>query len=885
MATGPDTALLKRVAELFDAYETLDAAERAARIARLREDEPEAAAELVRWLAQDEDRDGPLDRLTHRSGASATQDQTDRSGQQIGAYRLLRRVGRGGMGEVYEASRADADFDQKVAVKLLRRGLDSEDIVRRFLRERRILAQLEHPGIARLVDGGMSEDGLPFLVMEFVEGSALIDAVNRRGLDLDARLRLFASICDAVAYAHRRLIVHRDIKPSNVMLTDDGQPKLLDFGIAKLLDEVEDEHLTGTGMRVLTPGYAAPEQILGQPISTATDVYALGIILYELLTGRPPHQRQGKDLERVTHDLDQESVIRPSSVLAKASEPDATANERQRWARRLIGDIDTIVLHALKREPERRYQGAAELADDIRRHLDGHPVRAEADTLNYRLRKFVGRHRGGVTAAALAIFGVLAGLIVALWQADLARTSAARAEAEAARAEREAAGAVESASRTRRVKDFMMETFVAADPLRSPTGAPQTVTEAVDAALKRVDSELADDVKLQIDLLDDFGEIRVGQGRFAEARALFERALALAEKTYGRNHPAVAESLTNLGVVASFEGDVAASVPLLERAIAILEPYAQTEPLALSNAVGNLGAALETQGRREESLALIGRALEVARAHAELGDAQINVALHNYATALLNMDRFAEAEPLIREALALQEKKLGPDSPALDPTLDNLAVVLYRKGDVDAAIAINERRLAMARKHFSGAHPWTASALTDVGEQLVASGKHGEGTAMLREAIAMYTKLGSHRALMPMRYLALALRNEGDLAGALAVFDEGWQYCRDHEVKHIMCALLRGNRAGMMSRMGRAAEALPEAEAAIADFVALGAAGSTEIAQAMESRAHALKALGRRDEAIAAQTEALAIYIKQFGTDHPELERVRKNLKSIRGER
>jgi eukaryotic-like serine/threonine-protein kinase len=332
-----DADRLKRVSALFDELHELASDLRSERLAELRIQEPEVATILAHWLQKDAQSHGALDALSARfevrsQAPSAT--PSDRSGQRIGAYELTRRVGRGGMGEVYEAKRPSADFTQKVAIKLLRRGLDSEDIVRRFLRERRILAQLEHPGIARLIDGGVSEDGLPYLVMEFVEGRALIEAANAKLLDLNARLNLFLQICDAVAYAHRRLIVHRDLKPSNVLLSDEEQPKLLDFGIAKLLDEVDDEHLTGTGMRVLTPGYAAPEQILGQPISTATDVYALGVILYELLTGQAPHQRRGKDIDRVTRDLDQENPPPPSAAVLKADAYGSVTHTRvQRLAR------------------------------------------------------------------------------------------------------------------------------------------------------------------------------------------------------------------------------------------------------------------------------------------------------------------------------------------------------------------------------------------------------------------------------------------------------------------------------------------------------------------------------------------------------------------------
>jgi eukaryotic-like serine/threonine-protein kinase len=882
-AMNLDSDRLKRVSTLFDELHDLTVDQRAERLAELSNAEPEVAAELSRWLKKDGESEGVLDALTQRFAAQNSAVAPDRSGQRVGAYALLRRVGRGGMGEVYEARRPGADFEQKVAIKLLRRGLDSEDIVRRFLRERRILAQLEHPGIARLIDGGVSNDGQPYLVMEFVEGRSLIEAANARALDLNARLNLFLHICDAVAYAHRRLIVHRDLKPSNLLLTEDDQPKLLDFGIAKLLDDVDDEHLTGTGMRLLTPGYAAPEQILGQPISTATDVYALGLILYELLTGHAPHQRHGKDLERVTRDLDQERVIPPSAAVLNTDELGTTTQtQRQKLARQLAGDIDTIVLHALKREPERRYQGAAELADDIRRHFDGHPVRAEADTITYRMRKFITRHRGGVTAATLAVLGIVAGLVIALWQADIARQQAQRAEAETQRAEREAAAAVESASRTKRVKEFMMETFIAADPIRRASEAPQTLTQALDDALIRVDSDLGDDPKLQIDLLDDFGEVRAGQGRFDEARTLFTRALTQAESVYGPDHPVVAESLINRGAIEAYAGNPALSVPFVERAIAILEQHFDTDPLALVNALSSLGQAREAEGKREESMQLIKRALDIQREFGKPDDLSLNVAIHNYATTLINANRYDEAEPFIRESIALQEKSLGVESPALEALLDNLSIILYRRGEIDAAIKTDERRLRISRKAFPGAHPWTASALTDLGEKMLDKEPPTEAKAYFDEAIAMYETLDSPEVLDPLRYRAIMEHNQGDDIGALASYERSLRICGQRKIDHPRCALALGNHAGILARMGQGEQALSEAETAIKDAVRLGMAGSSELAQAIESKALALNALGKQEAAMEAEREALAIYAKKYGESHPETQRVRNNLEKLR---
>jgi eukaryotic-like serine/threonine-protein kinase len=657
-----DAELLRRVSTLFDELHELPAESRARWLQELQAVEPRAAAELARWLEKDAQSQGALDSLPEHFQAATTaapDTPSDRSGQRIGAYALLRRVGRGGMGEVYEAHRPGADFEQKVAIKLLRRGLDSEDIVRRFLRERRILAQLEHPGIARLIDGDLSDDGLPYLVMEFVDGSTLMDAANARTLDLDARLNLFLQICDAVAYAHRRLIVHRDLKPSNVLLAADNQPKLLDFGIAKLLDEVDDDHLTRTGMRVLTPGYAAPEQILGQPISTATDVYALGVMLYELLTGLSPHQRRGKDLDRVSRDLDQESLVRPSEALLNTGEArDATQTQRQRLARQLSGDIDTIVLHALKREPDRRYQGAAELAEDIRRHLNGHPVRAETDTMTYRMRKFISRHRGGVTAAALALLGIMAGLGIALWQAEVAREQAVRADVEAHRA-------TVQATRAEHVKDFVLALFREQNPLTRDKARAATAGELVARGIAEARREFASDIQTQAEIVGELATLQFNLGDVKQSVPHLQSALALHEQSRGRDSTEYAATLSTLGAARLALGETDKAADAIASSLATLRKSAGPDSLQTALAETRQLRFLLLQDRIAEALTVAQHAHAVyAR---ELGALHRNTlqGLYNLGGVFNQLDRLNEAEQTYRQVIAGYEKSAQGDHAAL----------------------------------------------------------------------------------------------------------------------------------------------------------------------------------------------------------------------------
>ncbi len=338
----------------------------------------------------------------------------------VGPYELLDRIGAGGMGAVWSATRRDADFEQRVAVKLIKRGLDTDEVIARFKRERQVLAKLEHPGITRLIDGGVSEDGRPYLAMEYFDGVPIDRYCEEHSLGLAQRLDLFEPVLEAVAYAHRNLVVHRDLKPSNVLVGDDGSVKLLDFGIAQLLEQDDTTQLTTDGHRPLTPAYASPEQLAGEPITTTTDVYSLGVVLYELLTGGWPYGERGtsEDIECAVRDRE---PTRPSTRAANSTS--ATSTGSRTWARRLHGDLDTILLTALRKEPDRRYATVDDFARDLRAHRAGHPVSARPDTWSYRTAKFIGRHRTGVIASLLVVIALTTGLVVSLVLLDQVRTA------------------------------------------------------------------------------------------------------------------------------------------------------------------------------------------------------------------------------------------------------------------------------------------------------------------------------------------------------------------------------------------------------------------------------------------------------------------------------
>jgi serine/threonine protein kinase len=441
----------KRIDQLLQSAFDLPENEREAFLDRACAGDDEMRHEIISLLNA-EDRAGgflnqsPMKRELERTSPAI--------GARVGAYRITREIGRGGMGAVYLAERADRQFKQKVAIKLIKRGMDTDEIVRRFRYERQILASLNHPNIARLLDGGATEAGLPFFVMEYIEGEPLIEYCDRHKLDTTKRLKLFLQVCAAVQHAHNNLVIHRDIKPSNILISEDGEVKLLDFGIAKLLNTEEAGLSSLLGQRPMTPEYASPEQARGQNLTTASDVYALGVVLYELLSGHRPYRFPNRAPEEVARVICEQEPEKPSSAINHVLEesfpdghpqvartPESVSAPREgqleKLRRRLNGDLDNIILTALRKEPERRYQSPAQLAEDIERSLDGRVVTARRNTFGYRSGKFIRRNKAGVAAGTLVMTALFAGIVATMWQARIAHAERDRAEIQRNRAENE----------------------------------------------------------------------------------------------------------------------------------------------------------------------------------------------------------------------------------------------------------------------------------------------------------------------------------------------------------------------------------------------------------------------------------------------------------------
>ncbi|WP_412061159.1 tetratricopeptide repeat protein [Rubrivirga sp. IMCC45206] len=686
------------------------------------------------------------------------------AGQRVGPWRVAEHLGVGGMGTVYRAERADG-FEQTVALKLIKRGMDTDAVLRRFQAERRILARLEHPGIARLVDGGVGAGGRPYLAMEYVEGEPITDYCDRRQLGVEARLRLVADACEAVAYAHQRLVVHRDLKPSNLLVADtpDGpRVKLLDFGIAKVLEAEAADDLTRTGQRPFTPSYAAPEQLRGGAITTATDVYGLGAVLYRLLAGTRPTPAEGRSPAQVEIAVLTEEPTLPSRVVrGQAAIAQARGTTPEALARAVAGDLDGIVLRALRKDPAERYADARALLDDLRRYREGLPVAARPPSRAYRARKFVGRHRAALTAAGAGVLAVA--LVTAL--------AFARVGAERDLARAEAAKAAE-------VSGFLADLFADTDPAETP-GAEAFVRDLLARGTARIDADLADEPALHAQMLAVVGRVYRRRGLYAAADSALARALALRHELVGDGHPDVAAVLNEIGLLREDEGAYAEAEHVLVRALAIHRAHPDGDPLLLANTLHNLAFANLRLGRYAEGEAQIRQALDLKEAaygephpdlayslnilgdlltfreryaeaeavhlralamrRALLGPDHLDVSstLHNLAATYRDQERWADAEPLYRDALRISEAHYGPDHGDPANTRSQLALVIGMQGRDAEAEALHRQAVAAGRRAFGSSHPILASIFSRRGAMLDTRGRPGDALPLFREAAAM----------------------------------------------------------------------------------------------------------------------------------------------------
>jgi serine/threonine protein kinase/tetratricopeptide (TPR) repeat protein len=662
------------------------------------------------------------------------------AGERIGAYRLVRSLGEGGMGEVFLAERADAQFQQQVAIKLVRRGLLSRQSQQRLRLERQILATLDHPNIARLFDGGATDDGTPYIVMEYIDGEPIDIYCDRRNLSIEARLKLFQAVCSAVHRAHQNLIVHRDLKPSNILVTADGTPKLLDFGIAKWLDDnghmMHTMAVTEADIRVMTPGHASPEQVRGDLITTASDIYVLGVLLHELLCGFKPFIVRGirmAELERTICETDAPSPSEAIGIARDSSHSsiDQVAAQRgttpARLQRQLKGDLDNIVAMAMRKEPERRYPSVEQFNADIDRLQRGLPVIARPDSWSYRSSKFVKRH-----GAALGLAAAFLALLIGFSISTLVQSKRVERERDVATKERTIAEA--ERARAEAVSEFLVESFTRADPAKA-LGDKVTAKEILDTGAQRIANRLQGQPELQATLMDTIGTVYLGLGQLNQAQPLIEQSLSIRRATFGDDSLDVGRSLFSLSRVYGERGDPKAE-QLARASLALAEKHTGTDSLQTALTLCQLGFIEHRQDRLAAAEQLFQRCLDIRIAR--LGKTHELVAdpLDNLAVIAMDRKDFETAERLTREAITIDRQARQENHPLYARHLQNLASALQGKGDLQAAGPLYRQAIALFDRVLGPKHPDTIDAMSNYGRYLMKEGQLDEAQSIFETMLA-----------------------------------------------------------------------------------------------------------------------------------------------------
>jgi serine/threonine-protein kinase len=704
----------------------------------------------------------------HLAAESFLRQGTFSAGQTIAHYHIVSLIGSGGMGEVYLAQ--DHQLDRRVALKLVRRSLASDDMLRHFKREEHLLASLNHPNIAQLYGSGLTADGVPFFVMEYVEGQRLDDYCNDRKLETKERLQLFRKVCSAVTYAHQRLVIHRDLKPANVRVTAEGEPKLLDFGIAKLIDvdNAQSSGMTLTLQGVMTPEYASPEQVRGATMTTASDVYSLGVVLYELLTGRRPYRLTSRRPEELSRAITEQTPARPSSM--------STLRQPQS----LRGDLDNIVLMAMRKEPARRYESAAQFSADIQRHLEELPVVARQDTFTYRASKFIRRHRVAVAAAFLILLSLVGGIIATTWQAQAARHERAKAED---------------------VKNALVRMLNYSNPIVfSPQNNGQkTVKEILDETAKQLENdEFSNQPEIKVELEQIIAECYYGQGNYALASKYTQEYLDLHRKLYGENDiktlaaserrafmlfgegkltesekhyrkilplmrnekrkgnikaENLAGALDNFGYLRRTQGDSKEAELSFRESLALSSQMPKESLYIIGPTRSTLASTLADQGRFEEALQTAREAVAEYRQREESDTPNFGFTLTVLGGFLTEKGDYAEADANLREAEAIQRKFLNPSSLWLGDNLRNQAISYYQQGRYAESLGKVTEALKIYRESFGTYYDNYPTALIINGLILAKTGQPQEGEKILREAVKIRTDL------LPKGHYWIALAN------------------------------------------------------------------------------------------------------------------------------
>ncbi len=782
-------------------------------------------------------------------------------GKALGAWTIRKRIAVGGMSAVFLGERDDRQFEQRVAIKIMSSQLLAPDAVARFKAERQILANLNHPYIAQLHDGGTTDDGLPYLVMEFVEGLPIDAHCDEHKLNIDRRLALFRKVCDAVDYAHRNLTVHRDLKPSNILIDEHGDPKLLDFGIAKLLDAKSTNvtiAMTRQGARAMTPEYASPEQVRGEPVSVATDVYSLGVLLYRLMTGQSPYG------STVSSPLEYERAIieydphRPSTVITSPDGDDEEIGARRdtsarQLRNRLSGDLDNIVLKALQKDPERRYATANALATDLRRFMHNEPVEARGDDWLYKTRKFVVRN-----ARALAITAVVLATLTSLTIYYTARLTDERDRANLA------------AAQASEVSSFLTSLFESASPHESK-GQPITAVDLLQEGRERIE-ELGDQPKLQAELMRIMASSMTALGHLDRSIPILERVLEMKEAEAPQDLISISQSTHNLAEAYRQNRDLEKAEQFERRTLEIARNEFGPTDNNVAYLMARVGVIMFDARRTDEALDIEQRALEIMIANGSGESSNAIDVRGNMANALARLGRYDEAEALHRETLALSERIDGELAPNTVIRMANLCLVLIRLGKLEEAVATLETALERGDKIWPPEHDQIAFMSGTLAAALKRLGRMAESLAAYRKAAEITRATYGEDSII---YVG-RLRGTASVLMDMARYDEAEAMFNEALAKAIAvegddqynASLLRG----FLGRLNGDRHRYAEAETLLRRALRLGAGLDSATHLILKNElANALSAQGQFDEAETLLVEVIAGQEATTGADNPAM--------------
>ncbi len=822
----------------------------------------------VESLLQQEDQTGAMMKtiISQAADSFSKEEPGNLKGKRIGAYRLLDLIGQGGMAEVYKAVRDDDQYQKQVAIKLIRG--ERTFLIGRFWHERQILANLEHNNIARFLEGGTTPEGIHYLVMEFIEGDPITIYCDNHNLTIRQRLELFRTVCNAVQFAHRNLVIHRDLKPSNIFVTSGGVPKLLDFGIAKLLNsDLADESPTATvtSFRMMTPEYASPEQVLAQQVTTATDVYSLGAVLYELLTTERAHQLNTHSLNEIEHVICKKDPDLPSTAVRRVQSTDTEErkNTKKRLSRDFVHELDSIVLKAMEKDPQRRYNTAAQFGEDITRYLDGLPVLARTSTIRYRTFKFVRRHRTAVAIAAFVVL-MLAGFAIAMTI--------------------QAARIANERDRANQVTKFLVKLFEVSNPSESK-GNSVTARELLDASSKKIETDLRNQPEVQASLMETMGKVYGNLGLYSTAIPLLEKSLQIREQKFGEENLDVATAMNDLAEALFNAGKLEAGEPLARKALAIRRKLLGNEHQDVALSLSNLGGGVYATGKYADAESIFREALAIRQKI--FGDENLLVAssLTQLGIALKLQEKVDEAEVVTRRALVIRRKLLGNNHPDIATSLNNLGRILLDKPDYDGAEQMLREAVELDRKIFGNDHPDLAITLTGLAQALKGKKNYVEAEKLFRDALALKQRtLGKDHPS-----IAISMSNLADLLIDQGNYDEADQLL--HEAQLIFKKSLppqHFNHGSVLLALGRSQlgrknykEAEQLLRQALTSYVANFTSDHLRVANLKRILGECLTQQGRFNEAESMLLESNRIYESKYNSNHPDVIEVKHSLVSL----